>query len=133
LIQQLIHTPNHQGSTPVTRTANRLLCTAIALALAGIAGTAAAQTASSQPNSQQSHPRRAQVNQRLKNQDKRIHQDVKNGTMTKSQAASDYKQHAQDRQEERSMASQNGGHITKSEQHTLNQQENAESSQIPPK
>jgi hypothetical protein len=37
------------------------------------------------------------------------------------------------RQEERDMASQNGGHITKPEQRVLNGQENGISSQIPPK
>jgi hypothetical protein len=37
------------------------------------------------------------------------------------------------RQEERDMASQNGGHITKSEQKVLNSQESNISSQIPPK
>jgi hypothetical protein len=37
------------------------------------------------------------------------------------------------RQEERDMASQNGGHITKGEDRVLNKQENAISNQIPPK
>jgi hypothetical protein len=73
------------------------------------------------------------VNGRLANQNKRIHQDVKNGTLTKGQAAALHKDDRQVRQEERDMASQNGGHITKSEQKVLNQQENGISSAIPPK
>ena len=56
---------------------------AVLVALAGLAGTASAET-----TWQKNHPRRTQVNHRLDNQDRRIHQDVKNGTLTKSQAAS---------------------------------------------
>ena len=76
------------------------------------------------------HPRRAEVNKRLRNQDKRIHREVKEGEMTKSQAAALHKDDHQIRQEERDMAAQNGGHITKQEQKTLNQQENSVSRQI---
>lgn len=100
----------------------------IGVVLAGIAGTAAAET-----TWQKNHPRRTQVNSRLANQNKRIHQDVKNGTLTKGQAAALHKDDHQVRQEERDMASQNGSHITTSEQKTLNQQENAISKDIPPK
>jgi hypothetical protein len=98
------------------------------LVLTVMAGAATAET-----TWQKNHPRRTQVNHRLNNQDKRIHNDVKNGTMTKGQAASLHKEDHQVRQEERDMASQNGGHITKSEQNVLNQQENGISKQIPPK
>lgn len=76
------------------------------------------------------HPRRAEVNSRLKNQDRRIHQEVKEGEMSKQEAATLHKEDRQIRQEERDMASQNGGHITKQEQRTLNQQENAVSKDI---
>jgi hypothetical protein len=79
---------------------------------------------------QKDHPRRTEVNGRLANQDARIHNQVKYGNMTKAQAGQLHKEDHQIRQEERSMASQNGGHITKSEQHTLNQQENGVSKQI---
>jgi hypothetical protein len=96
--------------------------------LSAVAGAASADT-----TWQKNHPRREQVNHRLNNQDKRIHNDVKNGTLTKGQAASLHKEDHQVRQEERDMASQNGGHITKSEQNVLNQQENGISKQIPPK
>ena len=95
--------------------------------------TAVSGAASADTTWQKNHPRREQVNHRLNNQDKRIHNDVKNGTLTKGQAASLHKDDHQVRQEERDMASQNGGHITKSEQNVLNQQENGISKQIPPK
>jgi hypothetical protein len=77
-----------------------------------------------------SHPRRHEVNQRLRNQDRRIHQQVKDGDLTHRQAAALHKDDRQIREEERDMASQNGGHITKSEQRVLNQQENAVSKEI---
>ncbi|MEJ0006542.1 MAG: hypothetical protein WDM77_09295 [Steroidobacteraceae bacterium] len=96
--------------------------------LAGVVGTASAETAW-----QKSHPRRTQVNHRLHNQNRRIHNDVKNGTMTRGQAAVAHQEDHQVRQEERDMASQNRGHITKPEQRVLNKQENGISSQIPPK
>ena len=107
----------------------RSLTLAVTIAVASaVAGSASADT-----TWQKNHPRREQVNHRLNNQDKRIHNDVKNGTLTKGQAASLHKDDHQVRQEERDMASQNGGHITKSEQKVLNQQENGISKQIPPK
>lgn len=101
---------------------------AVLVSLAALAGTASADT-----TWQKNHPRREQVNHRLANQDKRIHQDVKNGTLSKEQAATLHHEDHQVRQEERAMASQNGGHITKAEQKVLNGQENKISSQIPPK
>ena len=76
------------------------------------------------------HPRRAEVNGRLDNQDARIHQERADGQISGSQA---HALHAEDhsiRTEERAMASQDGGHITQGEQHALNQQENAVSRQI---
>ena len=76
------------------------------------------------------HPRRAEVNARLKNQDKRIHQEVKEGEMSKDEAKQLHQEDHQIRQEERDMASQNNGHITKDEQKVLNQQENKVSKEI---
>ena len=76
------------------------------------------------------HPRRDQVNDRLENQNRRINQERREGEITKGQAAKLHKEDRQIRGEERAMASQNGGHITKQEQRTLNQQENAVSRQI---
>jgi len=79
---------------------------------------------------QKQHPRREQVNHRLAHQNQRIRNEVKEGEITKPQAASLHRDDRQIRREERLMASQNGGHITKQEQKTLNQQENVVSAQI---
>ena len=95
---------------------------------AGMVGTASAET-----TWQKNHPRRHQVNHRLHHQNRRIHNDVRNGTMSARQAATVHREDHQVRQEERDMARQNGGHITKPEQRVLNKQENGISSQIPPK
>jgi len=102
------------------------------LSLIGVVGMLAAVSAQSfaATEFQKEHPRRAEVNHRLENQDKRIHQEVKEGKMSKAEAKKLHKEDHQIRKEEKSMASQNGGHITKLEQKTLNQQENSVSKQI---
>ncbi|KVW19504.1 hypothetical protein WK91_11865 [Burkholderia cepacia] len=79
---------------------------------------------------QQAHPRREEVNQRLANQNHRIHHEVKEGEMSHAQAARLHRDDRKIRREERDMAAQDRSHITKSEQHVLNQQENAVSHQI---
>jgi type II secretory pathway component PulM len=79
---------------------------------------------------QKDHPRREQVNNRLKNQNKRIRQERKKGEITGAQARQLHNEDHAIRQEERTMASTNGGHVTKAEQKSLNQQENQVSQQI---
>lgn len=106
-------------------TARRILTIAAVLALAGATGSAFAQS-----QWDKDHPRRAEVNARLANQNQRIKQERKEGEITKGQAK---QLHAEDhamRKEERTMASTNGGHISKAEQKSLNQQENQVSRQI---
>ena len=100
----------------------------VALVAAIAAGTAAQVMA--ETKFQKNHPRREQVNGRLANQNQRINKEVREGEMTRRQAQNLHRKDRQIRQEERAMASQNGGHITKSEQRVLNQQENAVSRQI---
>jgi methionine-rich copper-binding protein CopC len=78
-----------------------------------------ASSAMAETQWEKNHPRRDQVNDRLANQDKRIHQEVKEGEMSKAKAARLHKEDRQVRKEERVMASQNGGHITKQEQKNL--------------
>jgi len=102
----------------------------LALAFAAAAITSVSTGVMAETHWQKEHPRREQVNQRLANQNRRIHQEVKEGELTKAQAAGLHREDRQIRAEERAMASQNGGHITKLEQRTLNQQENAVSRQI---
>jgi uncharacterized protein HemX len=105
--------------------------TAFALIIvAALGASAVAAPAMAATKWERSHPRRDQVNDRLARQNVRIHKEVKEGDLTKTQAASLHQQDHQIRQEERDMASQDGGHITKSEQKVLNQQENGVSRQI---
>ena len=102
-----------------------LTVTAATFALSGVATNAMAET-----QWQKDHPRRTEVNQRLNNQNQRIHNEVKSGQISKARAA---KLHHEDhalRTEERTMASTDHGHITKTDQRALNQQENQVSKQI---
>jgi hypothetical protein len=88
-----------------------------------LAGTASAGWAAN-------HPRRAEVNGRLGNQNARINRDWRDGKITGAQAA---QLHAEDhamRTEERTDARFDGGHITAGEKHALNAQENRVSAQI---
>jgi hypothetical protein len=77
-----------------------------------------------------SHPRRAEVNDRLANQNRRIDSERRDGEITGAQARQLHHEDNQVAQEERSMASQDGGHITRADQTALNQQENGISRQI---
>lgn len=76
------------------------------------------------------HPRRAEVNSRLNNQNRRIDEGVENGSLTKRQAGQLHREDRAIRAEERAIASEHGGHITKGEQRMLNRQENRVSHQI---
>jgi hypothetical protein len=78
----------------------------------------------------ENHPRRAEVNQRLDNQRKRINEGEKSGKLSPEQAKQLHQEDRNVRQQEREMAAQNGGHITKTEQRALNQEENQTSRQI---
>lgn len=109
----------------LNRSGKTVVLTVLAAVFATAAGSAMADT-----TWQKNHPRREQVNNRLKNQNKRIKNEVKEGEVTKAQAKTLHKEDHAIRQEERDMAKQNGGHITKSEQAVLNQQENGASKQI---
>lgn len=100
---------------------------ATVLMTAALLGTAGAASAAPW---QQNHPRRAEVNHRLANQDRRINTERREGEISGRQA---HALHAEDRSirhEERSMASLDNGHITKGDQRALNQQENTVSRQI---
>jgi septal ring factor EnvC (AmiA/AmiB activator) len=108
------------------KSARRVLTAAVAtVALGGLIAPALADT-----QWQKNHPRREQVNNRLANQNKRIHQERKEGEITKGQAAKLHREDHTIRKEERAMASTNHGHVTKAEQRALNQQENQVSRQI---
>lgn len=104
---------------------SRLTLSLIVASLAALSITARAET-----EWQKAHPRRAEVNGRLANQDRRIHKEVKDGDMTHAEARNLHTQDRAIRREERTMAGQNGGHITKAEQKALNQQETTVSKEI---
>lgn len=103
---------------------------AATFALAGLLTVGFAGNAMAETQWNKNHPRRHEVNHRLNHQNNRIDRKEADGKMNRRQAAQLHHEDHQIRQEERDMASQDGGHITKSEQHTLNQQENAVSQQI---
>jgi hypothetical protein len=79
---------------------------------------------------QKKHPRRAQVNGRLNNQQKRTDQGLANGSLKPGQAQKVQNQDAKIRRQERRDAAKNGGHITQGEQKQLNHEENGVSHEI---
>ena len=97
----------------------------LALSMAGLSVNAA-----SAMGWRATHPRRAEVNTRLNRQDHRINVERREGEITGAQARDLHAQDRNIRAQERSDASQNGGHITRSEQQSLNSQENAVSREI---
>ncbi|MDR3101517.1 MAG: hypothetical protein LBV73_31180 [Paraburkholderia sp.] len=94
---------------------------AIATFTLAFAGTASASTWS---HWDATHGRRVEINHRLANQDRRIHDEVREGEMSHGEAARLHRDDHQIRREERMMASQNGSHLTRVEDRALNQQEN---------
>ncbi len=99
--------------------------TASTLMTLGIAASAQAETPW-----EHSHPRRDQVNDRLEHENARIRHEVREGEMSPRRAARLHHQVHTVRREERLMASQHGGHITRQEQGVLNAQENRISRRI---
>ena len=79
---------------------------------------------------QKDHPRREQVNNRLGNQNKRITKEVKEGEISKAESGKLRSNDKTIRGEERAMASQDHGHISKTDQKALNQQLNQNSKAI---
>jgi hypothetical protein len=76
------------------------------------------------------HPRRAEVNGRLDHQASRILDGMEQGQLSTDQVKQLYGEDQQIRQEERSMASLDGGHITKADQKSLNEQLDVVSKEI---
>jgi hypothetical protein len=105
--------------------------TKILFSMALVAFLGLANAALAQDNKfDKDHPRRAEVNSRLENQNARIHDKVEDGKMSKAEASRLHREDHSIRKEERRMASKDGGHITKADQHRLNRQENHVSRQI---
>ena len=97
-----------------------------------VAAAAAALTATAADAGrwQAHHPRRVEVNRRLENQNDRIAAGRRDGQLTAGQAHALRSDDRAIRGEERTMAANDGGHITKADQRALNQQENANSRAI---
>ena len=109
----------------VTRT-RKLALVAAAFAALGLSAT----SASAESFWQFHHPRRAEVNERLANQNVRINREVREGELSPWQARRLHRGDFAIRHEERAMARYNGGYITRGEQHALNHQENMVSRRI---
>lgn len=76
------------------------------------------------------HPRRAEVNSRVRNEDARINQGVKSGELTQAQGQELKGEVAGVKAEERTEVKANGGYLTAGEQKQLNQELNQDSKQI---
>lgn len=110
---------------------SKLIRTGLTVAVVAAAlGALVAPAMADETQWQKDHPRRTEVNKRLGNQNRRIHNEVKSGQISKTQAAQLHHEDHNIRQEERAMASTNNSHITKAEKRALNQQENQVSRQI---
>ena len=96
------------------------------LALALLGGSAAAHA----NEWDRSHPRRAEVNTRLDNQQNRIVDGLRDGELSSGQAHRLHEEDAAIRLEERADVVIGGGRIGSGEQRTLNAQEDAVSRQI---
>jgi hypothetical protein len=104
----------------------RSLLAAAAGAALVLCGAASASAGTWQNN----HPRRVEVNHRLGNQFHRINRDYRDGKITGAQAARLHTEDRAIRGQERFASRFDGGHITRSEQRSLNQEENGVSRQI---
>jgi hypothetical protein len=104
----------------MNRRLSPILASLVLLATAGFAQSSMAADKDSQWA--KTHPRREQVNARLATQNKRIARERKEGELTKAQASRLHREDKQIRHEERTMASHDGGHLTKADQAALNQQ-----------
>ena len=99
-------------------------------ALAAVGTMLAAPVFAQETQWDKDHPRRTEVNDRLKNQNKRITTEVKDGQINKAQAKNLRSNDKAIHGEEKAMASQDNGHITKTDKKALNQQLNQNSQSI---
>ncbi len=111
---------------------NKLCSSLLIVAVGGLLslGSATAQNANSDTSGagpgvvDPGHPRVNQVNQREENQQQRIGNGVKNGTLTSKQTANLENRENNVQNREKADMAKNNGHLTKSEQKGLNRQEN---------
>jgi hypothetical protein len=76
------------------------------------------------------HPRRAEVNERIRNEERRITEGVRSGKLTKAEAHKLRGELRGIKAQERAEVRANGGYLTKSEKNQLNQELNQDSRQI---
>lgn len=101
-----------------------------------LAGSAFAQTATQAPAQagpgvvDPGHPRVNEVNKREQNQQDKIANGIKNGSLTPAEASKLERNEAQIQKHEQRLMNQNGGHLTKQEQARLNKAENRQSKAI---
>lgn len=100
------------------------------IALFGTAAALATAGAASADPWDQHHPRRAEVNHRLAVQNMRINHDYRAGRLSLHQVRYLHAEDRMVRRQERFDARFDRGHITRADQHGLNQNENGVSRQI---
>jgi len=109
---------------------NTITNSLLALAVAGllISGSASAQTSTASGAGpgvvDPGHPRVNEVNQRQENQQQRIGNGVKNGTLTPQETSNLEKREASVQKREQTDMAKNNGHLTKGEQRRINRQQN---------
>ena len=103
----------------------------LVLAVGGLmlAGSAAAQTATTTSGAgpgvvDPGHPRVNEVNQREENQQQRIANGVKNGSLSPKETANLERREASVQKQETADMAKHNGHLTKAEQRQLNRREN---------
>lgn len=102
----------------------------LALAVGGLmlAGSASAQTSTTSGAGpgvdDPGHPRVNEVNNREENQQQRIGNGVKNGTLTPRQTSNLENREANVENREKADMAKNNGHLTKGEQRGINRQQN---------
>jgi hypothetical protein len=89
-----------------------------------------AQPAFAQTHWQRHHPRRVEVNSRLRNQNRRIDAGLKDHQLTRGEAQQLRSEDRSVRYQERVDATGHDTHITKAEKQQLNREENGVSGQI---
>ncbi len=109
----------------------------LVLAVGGlmIAGSASAQTSTTTSGAgpgvvDPGHPRVNEVNAREENQQQRIGNGVKNGTLTPQQTSNLEKREVNVQNREQKDMAKNNGHLTKAEQNGINRQQNRVSKSI---
>ena len=108
---------------------NKLGSSLLVLAVAGLMSTASAAAQSNTSGAgpgvvDPGHPRVNEVNQREQNQQNRIGNGLKNGTLNAKQASNIEKRENNLQNREKADMAKHNGHLTKAEQNSLNRQEN---------